>query len=71
MAFGRWKVGVIWVQWLLQGYRSREKTFSSLVVFVKRAVQTATDMYVKIRGWKHKVAKYKWDMESTKLDGWT
>ena len=63
--------GVIGVRWLLQGYRRSGKTFTSLVVFVKRAVQTAADMYVRIRGRKHKVEEYKWDRKSTKLDGWT
>ena len=51
--------------------RRRRKTFSSLVVSVKRAVQTAADMYVRIRGRKHKVEQYRWDRKSTKLDGWT
>ena len=67
-AFGRRGGGVIGVQWLLQSYRRRGKTFSSLVVFVKRAVQTAADMYVRVKGRKHKVEEYKWDRKSTKLD---
>ena len=33
------------MRWLLQGYRSRGKTFSLLVVFVKKALQAASDMY--------------------------
>ena len=70
-AFGGRGGGVIGVRWLLQGYRRRGKAFSSLVVFVKRAMQAATDMYVRIRGRKHKVEEYKWDRKSTKLDGWT
>ena len=70
-AFVRRGGGVIGVRWLLQGYRRRGKTFSSLVVFVKRAVQTAADMYVRVRGRKHKVEEYKWHRKSTKLDGWT
>ena len=70
-AFERRAGRVIGVRWLLQGYRRRGKTFSSLVVFVKRAVQTAADMYVRIRGRKYKVEEYKWDRKSTKLDGWT
>ena len=37
-AFGRREGGVIGVLWLLHGYRRRGKTFSSLVVFVKRVV---------------------------------
>ena len=70
-AFGRRVAGVISVQWLLQGYRGRGKTFSSLVFFVKRAVQSAADMYVRVRGRTHKVEEYKLDRKSTKLDGWT
>ena len=58
-AFGRRGGGVIGVRWLLQRNRRRGKTFSSLVVFVKRAVQTAADMYVRLRGRKHKVEEYK------------
>ena len=70
-AFVRRGGGVIGVRWLLQGYRRRGKTFSSLVIFVTRAVQTAADMYVRVRGRKHKVEEYKWDRKSTKLDRWT
>ena len=69
-AFGRKGGGVIGVRWLLQGYRRRGKAFSSLVVFLKRAVATATDMHVRVRGRKHKVEEYLWDRRSTKLDGW-
>ena len=58
-AFGRRGGGVIGVRWLLQGYRRRGKAFSSLVVFVKRAMQVAADMYIRIRGRKHKVEEYK------------
>ena len=54
-AFRRRGGVVIGVRWLLQGYRRRGKTFSSLVVFVKSAVPTAVDMYVRVRGRKHKV----------------
>ena len=57
-AFGRKGGGVIGVRWLLQGYRSRGKAFSSLVVFLKRAVTTAADMHVRVRGRKHKVEEY-------------
>ena len=70
-AFGRRGGGVISVRYLLQGYRRRGKTFSLLVVCVKSVVQTAANMYVRVRGRKHKVEKYKWDRKSTKLDGWT
>ena len=38
---------------------------------MKRAVQAAADMYVRIRGRKHKVEEYRWDRKSTKLDRWT
>ena len=70
-AFERRGGGVIGVRWLLQGYRRSGKWFSSLVVFVKRAVQTAADIYVRVSGRNHKVEEYKWDRKSTKLDGWT
>ena len=70
-AFGRNGGGVIGVRWLLQGYRRRGKEFSSLVVFLKRAVQAAADMSIRVRGRKHKVEEYKWDRMTTKLDGWT
>ena len=57
-AFGRKEGGVIGVRWLLGIDRKRRKTFSSLVVFFKRAVPTAESMYVKSRGRKHMVDKY-------------
>ena len=50
--------GVIGVRWLLQQYRRRGKAFSSLVVFLKRAVGTAETMYVKMRGQKHMIEEY-------------
>ena len=64
-AFGRRGGGVIGVRWLLQDYRSRGKAFNSLVVFVKMAVQAATDMYISVKGRKHKVEEYRWDRKST------
>ena len=42
-----------------------------LVVFVKRAVHAGADMYVRVRGRKHKVEEYRWDRKSMKIDGWT
>ena len=69
-AFGRKGGGVIGVRWLLKGYRRRGKAFSSLVVFLKRVVTTATDMYLRVRGRKQKVEEYLWDRRSTKLNGW-
>ena len=49
--YRRWKEhlvgrggGVIGVRWLLQQHRRRGKAFSSLVVFLKRAVGTAESM---------------------------
>ena len=59
-AFGRKGGGVIGVRWLLQQHRRRGKAFSSLVVFLKRAVGTAKSMYVKMRGRKHMVEEYEW-----------
>ena len=52
--------GVIGVQWLPQQHRRRGKAFSSLVVFLKRAVGTAESMYVKMRGRKHMIEEYEW-----------
>lgn len=34
-------------------------------------MQASADMYVRVRGTKHKVEEYRWDREATKLDGWT
>ena len=57
-AFGRKGGGVIGVRWLLQQHRRRGKAFSSLVVFLKRAVGTAESMYIKMWGRKHMVEEY-------------
>ena len=46
-AFGRKGGGVIGVRWLLQQHRRRGKAFSSLVVFLKRAVPTAQSIIAK------------------------
>ena len=46
-AFGRKGEGVIGVRWLLQQHRRRGKAFSTLVVFLKRAVPTAQSIIAK------------------------
>ena len=58
-AFGRKGEEFIGVRWLLQQHRRRGNAFSSLVVFLKRAVPTAQSMYVKMRGRTHIVEEYK------------
>ena len=57
-AFGTKEDGVIGVRWLLKGSRRWGKAASSLVVFTKRAVLTAIEMYVRMRGRKHTVVEY-------------
>ena len=60
------------MRWLLQQNRRRGKAFSSLVVFLKRAVRTAESMYVKIRGRKHMVEEYEWGRRPSHwaAEGW-
>ena len=64
--------GVIGMRWLLQQHRRRGKAFSSLVVFLKRAVGTAESMYVKMRGQKHIVEEYEWGRRPSHwaAEGW-
>ena len=77
-AYRRWREhsggrgGVISVRWLLQQHRRRGKVFSSLVVFLKRAVGTAESMYVKMRARKHMVEEYEWGMRPSHwaAEGW-
>ena len=71
-AFGRKGGGVIGVRWLLQQHRRRGKAFSSLAVFLKRAVGTAESMYVKMRGRKHMVEEYEWGRRPSHwaAEGW-
>ena len=56
--FGGKGGGVIGVRWLLRYSRRRGKAASSLVVFLKRAVPTALEMAVRMRGRKYKVVEY-------------
>ena len=48
------------MRWFLGFDRRWRKTFSSLVVFLKRAVPTAETMYVKSRRRKHILEEYLW-----------
>ena len=57
-AFGKKSGGVICCQWLLQWNGRNGKTSSSLIVFVNRAVPTATIMWVRMRARKHTVEEY-------------
>ena len=69
-AFGGKGGGVIGVQWLLHYSRRRGKTASSLVVFLKRAVPTALEMAVRMRGRKYKVVEYDWGRKRTEVATW-
>ena len=57
-AFGKKGGGVIGCRWLLQLNRRKGKTSSSMVVFLRLAVPTATDMWVRMKGRKHTVEEY-------------
>ena len=69
-AFGGKGGGVIGVRWLLHYSRRRGKTASSLVVFFKRAVPTALEMAVRLRGWKYKVVEYDWGRKCAEVAIW-
>ena len=70
-AFGKKGGGVIGCRWLLQWNRIKGKTSSSMVVFLRRAVPTATDMWVRMRGRKHTVEEYEWGRKgSGPVGGW-
>ena len=58
------------MRWLQHYSRSRGKTASSLVVFLKRAVPTALDMAVRMRGRKYKVVEYDWGRKRTEVATW-
>ena len=58
-AFGKKRGGVIGCRWLLQWNRRKGKTSSSIVIFLRRAVPTVTDMWVRMRGRKYTVEEYK------------
>ena len=71
-AFGGKGGGVIGVRWLLSYERRKGKTASSMVVFLKNAVPTAKEMYVRMRGRKYTVVEYQWGRRATNLsaNGW-
>ena len=69
-AFGTKGGGVIGVRWLLKGSRRWGKAASLLVVFTKRAVPTAVEMYVWLRGRKHTVVEYEWDRGPGRVAPW-
>ena len=59
--------GVIGVIWLLSYERRKGKAASSMVVFLKNAVPTAKEMYVRMRGRKYTVVEYQWGRRATNL----
>ena len=69
-AFGGKGGGVIGVRWLQHYSRRRGKTASSLVVFLKRAVPTALEMAVRMRGRKYKVVEYDWSRKRAEVATW-
>ena len=69
-AFGTKVDSVIGVRWLLKGSRRWGKAASSLVIFIKSAVPTAIEMYVRMRGRKHMVVEYEWDREPGRVAPW-
>ena len=69
-AFGGKGGGVIGVRWLLHYSRRRGKAASSLVVFLKRAVPTALEMAVRMRGRKYKVVEYDWGRKRAEVATW-
>jgi len=62
--------GVIGVRWLLQWNRRRGKTASSMVVFLRKAVPTAVEMAVRMRGRKYTVVEYEWGRRSAGVASW-
>ena len=69
-AFGGQGGGVIGVRWLLHYSRRRGMAASSLVVFLKRAVPTALEMAVRMRGRKYKVIEYDWGRKRAEVATW-
>ena len=53
--------------WLLSYGRRRGKAASSMVVFLKNAVPTAKEMYVRMRRRKYTVIEYQWGTRATHL----
>ena len=62
--------GVIGVRWLLYWSKRKGKTTSSLVVYLKKAVVTAREMSVKMRGRKYSIVEYEWDRKGRTPSGW-
>ena len=61
-AFGRRGGGVVWMRWLLQWGRRRGRrrgrSFTSMVVYLRRAIPTAEVMLVHVWGRRHRVEEY-------------
>ena len=67
-AFGRKGGGVIWMRWLLQWSRRRDRSFTSMVVYLRRVIPTAEAMYVRVWGRRHRVEEYQWDRQPRQLE---
>ena len=61
-AFGRRGGSIIGMRWLLQWSRRRGRPFTSLVVYLRRAITTAGDS-VRLWGRRHRVEEYQWDRQ--------
>ena len=49
--------------WLLQWNWTRGKLYSSVVVYIRKVIPTADDMYVGMHGRRHRVEGYQWDRQ--------
>ena len=62
--------GVIGVRGLLHWSKRKGNTTSSLVVYLKKAVVTAKEMFVRMRGRKYTVVEYEWDRKGRAPSRW-
>ena len=62
-AFGCRGGGVIGMRWLLQWGRRRGRSFTSMVVYLRKAIPTTEAMYVRVWGRRHRVEEYQWDRQ--------
>ena len=62
--------GVIGVRLLLHWSKRKEKTTSSLVVYLEKDMVTVKEMSVRMHGRKYTVVEYEWDRKGRTLSGW-
>ena len=62
--------GVIGVRWLLHWSKRKGKTTSSLVVYLKKTVELAREMSVRMRGRKYNVVECEWGRKGRLPSGW-